>query len=84
MTTVNGKQIKLSTDKAEAHRLFHRLMAADKPPAAGPGVTVRRLLDTYLAKTAAGRGERRTYSVARRGAGAECYDGSYSPNTKML
>lgn len=52
-TKLNGRQVKLSKDKAEARRLLHKLLAADEAPAAGPGVTCRRLLDTYLARTAA-------------------------------
>lgn len=51
-TTLNGKQIKLSPDKGEARKLLHKLLAADDRPAQGTGVTCRRLLDTYLVKTA--------------------------------
>lgn len=64
MTTVNGKQIKLSKDKAEARKLFHRLMAADAPEVAGR-VAVRRLLDDYLAQTAAAKSPGRLVSCVR-------------------
>ncbi|MBY0459327.1 MAG: hypothetical protein K2V38_18515, partial [Gemmataceae bacterium] len=52
MTTLNGKQIKLSKDKGEARKALHKLLAADAP-AQSSGVTCRRLLDTYLQRTAA-------------------------------
>jgi integrase len=58
-TKLNGKQVKLSPDKAEARKLLHKLLAADDQPAQGTGVACRRLLDTYLAKTAADKSEGR-------------------------
>lgn len=51
-TKLNGRQVKLSEDKAEARRLLHKLLARDDAPARSSGVTCRRLLDTYLARTA--------------------------------
>ncbi|MBA4066192.1 MAG: hypothetical protein C0501_21255 [Isosphaera sp.] len=64
MTTLNGKQVKLSRDKGEARRLLHKLLAADAPPK-GPGVSVRRLLDTYLARTAEGKSPGRVQTMTR-------------------
>ena len=64
MTTVNGRQVKLAKDKAEARRLFHKLMAADAPEVAGR-VSVRRLLDDYLSQTAASKSPGRLVSLVR-------------------
>jgi integrase len=51
-TKLGGKQVKLSLDKGEARWVLHKLLAADKP-ARSSGVSCRKLLDTYLARTAA-------------------------------
>ncbi|MBX9581286.1 MAG: site-specific integrase [Gemmataceae bacterium] len=50
-TTVRGQQTKLSRDKAEADRAFHRLMADAPEPVPANSVTFRRVADTYLAVT---------------------------------
>lgn len=57
-TKLNGKQLKLSEDKAEARKLLHKLLADDRP-VSGVRVPVRRLLDTYLVKTAPEKSESR-------------------------
>lgn len=48
-TTIRGKQIKLSADKAEAKRLFHELMAKHEEPA-GSNVSpsFKRIADLFL------------------------------------
>lgn len=51
MTTLNGKQVKLSADKGEARKMLHKLLAADETPRLSSGVSCRRLLDTYLTRT---------------------------------
>lgn len=57
-TTLNGKQVKLSQDKGEARKLLHKLLADDRP-AQGVGFSCRKLLDTYLVKTAPDKSEKR-------------------------
>jgi integrase len=63
-TKLNRKQVKLSKDKGEARRLLHKLLAADAP-ATSSGVSCRRLLDTYLARTVAGKSPGRLVLLTR-------------------
>src|SRR3954452_21906781 len=51
MTTVNGKQHKLSKDKQEAHKAFHALLAnanEKKEGTGGPRLSFRKLADLFL------------------------------------
>lgn len=57
-TTIDGKQHRLSRDKAEAQKLFHKLMAeraetleAKPEPPAAHGISFRKLADEYLKAT---------------------------------
>ena len=56
--TLNGKKTKLAKDKAEAQKMFHRLMADDPPRQPQGGITVRKLCDSYLDRTREGKGDR--------------------------
>ena len=58
-TTLKGKKVKLSKDKAEAEKAFHALLAAapdDGPVGASP--TFRKLADLYLDFTQQTKSER--------------------------
>lgn len=50
MTTINGKQHKLSKDKGEARRMLHKLLASDKPQPGHSGISTRKLCDSYLVR----------------------------------
>src|SRR5437762_2410442 len=54
-TTYNGEQVKLSRDRKEAERLFHRLMAQKDEPTPEPaqqlGPSFRKLADEFLVHT---------------------------------
>ena len=59
MTTLGGKQTKLSPDKAEAQRMFYRLMGQDAPKAQPHKIGFRKMADTYLDRTRSDKSDRR-------------------------
>ena len=65
MTTMDGRQVKLSKNKAEARRLFHQLMGGGRAAPAACPFSVRKLCDTYLDRTAGRKTARRTELLAR-------------------
>lgn len=51
MTTVDGDQLKLSKDKAEARKVFYKLMNGEKKVAEKAGMSTRKLCDIFLDRT---------------------------------
>lgn len=64
MTTIGGKQHKLSKDKGEARRMLNKLLGGEKPSNRSDrsGMTTRRLCDNYLTRTR-GQKEEESHNV---------------------
>jgi len=64
---IDGKQVPLSKDRDEAHRIWHRFMARRQrvPAADAPDATVASILDTFLVWCRDNR-RRRTFDVYRQ------------------
>lgn len=57
-TTLNGKKVRLGTDKKEAQKAFHALMAQSEPEPVTVRMSFRKLADLYLAYTKAAKDEK--------------------------